>query len=148
MARRCRSCAGTRDAVTALRFGRVSSDTTRLPRDLTSARHKHLGDALDALQRRGLVLWWSCTLVRDSAKSQSLWRIRRYDRQRATRFTIRNAELLVLEACDNLGLGWRPIPPPGGMDAAIRIWKMLDDRERRGQAMLVPRRHRMADRKR
>lgn len=72
------------------------------------ARQEHLGDALDGLQRRGLLRWkW------DYANRRAIYRVTLPgEHQRA--LDTATAEQLAQRHYDDLGVRWFPVPTPGG----------------------------------
>jgi len=75
------------------------------------ARHRHLGETLDLLKRRGLVTAWS--LRHDD--STALWSITGGGTPTGWLKT-RYAEEVVQRICDEAEIRWRPVPTPGGED--------------------------------
>lgn len=72
------------------------------------ARQEHLGDALDDLERRGLLRWqW------DYANSRAIYRVTLPGEQLRALDTA-TAEGLAQRLYDNLGVRWFPVPAPGG----------------------------------
>lgn len=72
------------------------------------ARQEHLGDALDDLQRRGLLRWqW------DYANSRAIYRVTLPGEQERALDTAM-AERLAQRHYDDLEVHWLPVPAPGG----------------------------------
>lgn len=72
------------------------------------ARQEHLGDALDDLQRRGLLRWqW------DYANSRAIYRVTLPGEQERALDTA-TAERLAQRQYDDLGVHRFPVPAPGG----------------------------------
>lgn len=72
------------------------------------ARQEHLGDALDDLQRRGLLRWnW------DYANRRAIYRVTLPDEPMRALDTAA-AEEVAQRHYDVLGVRWFPVPSPGG----------------------------------
>jgi hypothetical protein len=72
------------------------------------ARQEHLGDALDDLQRRGVLRWqW------DYANSRAIYRLT-LPSEKVRDLDTAAAERLAQRHYDDLGVRWFPVPAPGG----------------------------------
>lgn len=72
------------------------------------ARQEHIGEALDELQRRGLISWsWHY-------ENRRAIYIVREDVEAGTWLDTRSAEALVERLYQRLGVVWFPVPHPGG----------------------------------
>lgn len=72
------------------------------------ARQEHVAEMLDELQERGALVWqW------DYENSSAIYWVTKPGRDRRKLGT-KQAETLVSELCQQEGIVWLPVPPPGG----------------------------------
>jgi hypothetical protein len=110
-----------------------------------SVRQSHIGDALEDLQARGLIHEWRLAFGHPARRTQreidrgatalAIWTIS--DGTGRRRYETREAEQYILGRCLENGIGWAPVPQPGGVEAARPVREQLARRAAGGADVLA-----------
>jgi hypothetical protein len=97
-----------------------------------SERQHHIGDALEDLESRGLITESRLVFAHPPERKQweiglgaalpAWWYITDGSRQRRR---TRETEQYISSRCNEHGIEWLPVPPPGGRDAATPVREIL-----------------------
>ncbi len=111
-----------------------------------SVRQGHIGDALEALESRGLVSEWRLVFAHPPGRKQweidqgasklAFWYITNAADGSRLRHQTREAEQFIRDLCSAEGLQWWAVPPPGGIAAARPVWKLLAMKAQEGHDVL------------
>jgi len=109
-----------------------------------TARQHHIGDALEALETRGLIGAWRLVFAHPLRRKRSevdrgasplaCWCITDDIRQQ---LRTRDAEEYISGRCSENGIEWLPVPPPGGVEAAQPVRELLAIRASHGHDVLA-----------
>jgi hypothetical protein len=109
-----------------------------------SERQRHIGDALEALSARGFISEWRLVFAHPPGRKQweidggaptpAWWYITDGSRQR---HRTRDAEQYISSLCDENGIEWSPVPPPGGIAAAQPVRDLLAKKASQGRDVLA-----------
>ncbi len=114
-----------------------------------SVRQHHIGDALEALEQRGLVGEW-CLEFAPEPTGPSRWPPAQRHRSEVAwweitdpvdgscgRYQTREAEQYILSLCTPRRIEWVPVPSPGGIAAGRPVWEYSAQQAHQGADVLA-----------